>query len=178
MLTTREPGGTAIGEQLRSIVLDPAHTGTIKPLTSLLLFNASRHQWLNEVVAPALAQDTVVLADRSFLTSMVYQGYIEGIDMDFVQSICLRAMGNVMPDKIFLLDISPEEIRRRLNATSGEKTTRYDVMADDFHTKAREGYLAQAGRFPDLIKKIDGQAPIDEITEGIVDHITAHLDQA
>lgn len=171
VLTTREPGGTAIGESIRAILLDPAHTGTIRPLTSLLLFNASRHQWMQEIVAPALAAGKIVIGDRSFLSTMVYQSYVEGLDAEFTKSVCLQAMGGVMPDKIFLLDIPVEEIRRRLTADAAEKTTRYDTMNDAFHAKVREGYLAQIEKFPGLIEKVDGTEPVGEIADKVIERI-------
>jgi dTMP kinase len=137
VLTTHEPGGTTIGESIRTILLDPAHAGTIQPFTNLLLFNASRHQWMKEIVVPALAAGKIVIGDRSFLSTMVYQSYVEGLDAEFTKSVCVKAMDGVMPDKIFLLDIPIEEIRRRLTADAAEKTTRYDVMDDSFHAKVR-----------------------------------------
>ncbi|MDR3582164.1 MAG: dTMP kinase [Candidatus Pacebacteria bacterium] len=172
VLTTHEPGGTAIGEGIRTILLDPAHAGTIQPFTNLLLFNASRHQWMKEVVMPALAAGKIVIGDRSFLSTMVYQSYVEGLDAEFTKSVCVQAMGGVMPDKIFLLDLPVEEIRRRLSAAA-EKTTRYDVMDDSFHAKVREGYLAQIEKFPGLIEKMDGMAPVGEISDKIVGDIIA-----
>ena len=177
VVVTREPGGTVVGEQIRSIVLDPAHAGTIQPIASLMLFNAARSQWMHEVVTPALAKQQIVLSDRSFLTTMVYQGYIEGNDLEFVKSLCMKAVGGVLPDKIFLLDISPEEMQRRLHAgtQAGEKTTRYDVKGEDFHRKAREGYLAQIDEFPGLVEKIDAEAPVEEITDNLLTRISAML---
>jgi dTMP kinase len=172
VLATREPGGTAVGESIRAILLDPAHAGTIRPFTNLLLFNASRHQWMKEIVTPALTAGKIVIGDRSFLSTMVYQSYVEGLDAEFTKSVCLRAMDGVMPDKIFLLDIPIEEIRHRLSADAAEKTTRYDVMDDSFHARVREGYLAQIERFPGLIERMNGRAPAGEIADAIVRSIT------
>lgn len=175
VVVTREPGGTAVGEKIRSIVLDPAYSESIQPIASLMLFNAARHQWMHEVVTPALAAKQVVLSDRSFLTTMVYQSYIEGLDAEFVRSLCMAAVNNVLPDKIFLLDISSEEMQRRLRANVSEKTTRYDIKGEAFHRKAREGYLAQIDAFPGLIERIDAERPIEEITEALLGKITAVL---
>lgn len=170
---TREPGGTLIGEKIRSILLDPLYTDTIRPLTSALLFNASRHQWMNEIVMPSLEAGKIVLSDRSFLTTIVYQGYVEGLDIDFLTSLCTKAIEDKMPDKIFLLDISMEEMERRLRMAGEEKTTRYDIKGSDFHRKIREGYLAQIDRFPGLIERIDGEMPLEAITEELLKKITA-----
>jgi dTMP kinase len=177
VVVTREPGGTVVGEKIRSVVLDPAHADTIQPIASLMLFNAARHQWMHEVVTPALARGQIVLSDRSFLTTMVYQGYIEGIDLEFVKSLCMKAVNGVLPDKIFLLDISSEEMEHRLRASgnAAEKTTRYDVKGADFHRKAREGYLAQINEFPGLIERIDGEMPVEAITETLLTKILATL---
>ena len=171
VLTSREPGGTAIGDRIRAILLDQAHGNAIQPLTELFLYNASRRQWMHEVVGPALAAGKIVLGDRSFLSTMVYQAYVQGIDPEFAKEICLRAMGGKIPDRIFLLDIPTEEMLRRLKKDADNKTTRYDVMEDDFHRKVREGYLAQIDRFPGLIEKIDGERPIEEISRTIIGRI-------
>jgi dTMP kinase len=175
VLVTREPGGTLIGEQIRSILLDAKYADTIQPLTSLLLFNASRHQWIHEVIKPALAAGKVILSDRSFISTMVYQGYVEGLDLDFVKSVCLRAVDNILPDKIFLLDISVEEMKRRLKGSPDEKITRYDIKGEDFHKKIREGYLAQIDELPGLIKKIDGESPVEDISHRLLDEILTFL---
>jgi dTMP kinase len=175
VLVTREPGGTLIGEQIRSILLDAKYADTIQPLTSLLLFNASRHQWITEVIKPALAAGKMILSDRSFISTMVYQGYVEGLDLDFVKSVCLRAVDNILPNSIFLLDISMEEMKRRLKGSADEKTTRYDVKGEDFHSKIREGYLAQIDKFPGLIEKIDGEMPVEKISEELLTNILAVL---
>ncbi len=171
VLTSREPGGTAIGDRIRAILLDQTHANVIQPLTELFLYNASRRQWMHEVVEPALAAGTIVLGDRSFLSTMVYQAYVQGIDAEFAKEICLRAIGGKVPDRIFLLDIPTEEMLRRLKKDADNKTSRYDVMEDDFHRKVREGYLAQIERFPGLIEKIDGEAPVEEISRKIIERI-------
>ncbi len=172
VLASREPGGTAIGERIRAVLLDPGNEGTIQPLTSMLLFNASRRQWMHEVVEPALAAGKIVIGDRSFLSTMAYQSYVEGLDPVFTREVCMRAMGGRMPDRIFLLDIPPEEIRRRLTKDAADKTSRYDVMDDAFHARVREGYLAQRDVFPGLIERIDGAAPPEEIARTIVGRMT------
>lgn len=176
VVVTREPGGTPLGEKIRSIVVDRENADTIQPLTSALLFNASRHQWMHEIVKPALAEGKIILSDRSFLTTLVYQGYIENLDREFLKSLCMKAMDNVLPTKIFLIDISMEEMQRRLQTGASEKTSRYDIKGSDFHAKAREGYLAQIEEFPGLIERIDGERPIEAITEALVTRILALLD--
>ncbi len=175
VLSSREPGGTAIGDGIRAILLDQSHAGTIQPLTSMLLFNASRRQWMHEIVEPALAAGKIVLGDRSFLSTMVYQSFVEGLDQDFTKEVCLEAMGGKIPDQIFLLDISIPEMRRRLTKDADQKTSRYDVQGDEFHAKIREGYLAQIDLFPGLIEKIDGEAPVGEITDVLLHRILARL---
>lgn len=171
VLMSREPGGTAIGESIRALLLDQTHGGVIQPMTSMLLFNASRRQWMYEIVEPALAAGKIVLGDRSFLSTMVYQSYVEGVDPEFTKEACLHAMGGKMPDRIFLLDISGEAMRRRLTDDADNKTSRYDVMEDGFHQGIREGYLAQIERFPGLIERVDGEKPVAEITEMIIAEI-------
>jgi dTMP kinase len=171
IVVTREPGGTVIGERIRAILLDREHAAAIQPFTSSLLFNASRRQWVHEVVRPALDAGKIVLADRSFLSTMVYQSYVEGEDPVFTKEVCLKAMEGTMPDTIFLLDISLKEMKQRLVANAGEKTTRYDVKEEAFHAKVREGYLAQIDLFPGLIEKIDGEVPVEEVSGAILGKI-------
>lgn len=171
VVVTREPGGTKIGDRIRAILLDAKHSDTIRPYTELLLLNASRHQWMHEIVLPAIEKNAIVLADRSFISTMVYQSYVEGIDAGFAKSICMKAMEGVIPDKVFLLDISLQTMMARLRENALEKITRYDTKEEAFHAKVREGYLAQIEAFPELIEKVDGEAPVEDITQHIFQRI-------
>lgn len=172
---TREPGGSDIGEQIRKIVKDSHYQGTIDPLTSLFLFSASRRQFVKEVVLPALKRGEIVLADRSYLSTIVFQGYAEGIDITFVREVCKRTNEDVLPDKIFLLDITTQEMKRRMTDRIIVGGDRYDAMDVSFHDKVRDGYLAEQKKDPDHIEIVDAHGSVDAVTADILQRVEALL---
>jgi dTMP kinase len=110
---TREPGGTRIGEQVRSILLDNVNSD-MAAMTEVLLYAASRAQHVEQVIKPALEQGKVVLCDRFVDSSLAYQGYARGLGLDTVKAINEHALGGVWPDITLLLDISPEIAWKRI----------------------------------------------------------------
>lgn len=172
VLLTREPGGTAIGEQVRTILKDPAHRATMDPITNLLLFNTSRRQFVRQVVLPALLSNTHVVTDRTYLSTLAYQGYAEGLDLELVRRVCATAMTEAVRfSKIFVLDISIEEMTRRMNLDSSRTADRYDQMDHAFHQRVRGGYLREAINNP-AMEVIDGSQPSDAVTEQLILKIT------
>ena len=170
-LIAREPGGSEIGEHIRSVLKDPAHRDRMHALTSLFLFNASRKQFVEEVVKPALARDNIVIADRFVLSTLAYQGHAEGLPLDFVRSVCLHTAGDCMPRKTYLLDISVREMKRRLAARTLLGEDRYDHMDMSFHEKVRTGYLAEWEKDKAHIERVDGEGEEREITERLLQKI-------
>jgi len=146
VVEVREPGGTAVGELLRSILEDPAHR-TLTPEAEALLFAAARAQLLREVVRPALEQGRTVLSDRSVYASLAYQGFGRGLGLEAVWSVNHLATGGLLPDLVILLDLPVEEGLRRdtRKASAGDRIGREDVA---FHRRVREGYLSLSREDP------------------------------
>jgi dTMP kinase len=158
VLVTKEPGGTPLGDSLRAVFLDPALS--IEPIAEVMLLNASRAQHVADVVAPALKQGKIVLCDRFFDSTVAYQGYGRGLDIDSLLQICLVATHRIAPDLTFLVDIPAELSAERVRARGG--TDRLEREGAAFHARVREGYLALAQRFPRIVV-LDGTQPRDAL---------------
>jgi dTMP kinase len=157
VLVTREPGGTPLGDALRTVFLDPAIA--IDPIAEVMLLNASRAQLVADVIAPALKARSVVLCDRFFDATVAYQGFGRGLDVDSLLEICLVATHRIAPDLTFLIDIPVELSQARLRARGGADRLEREGAA--FHTLVREGYLALAERFPSRYVVLEGTQPPD-----------------
>lgn len=141
VLSTREPGGTAMGDAVRTIFLD--RTLQIEPLAEALLANAARAQHVANVLRPALAAGRTVLCDRFTDSTLAYQGYGRGLDLDALRKLCDYAAGGVEPDLVVLLDLPVESVRSRLEERAyGED--RIEREGDAFHERVRRGYLELA----------------------------------
>jgi dTMP kinase len=166
-IVTREPGGTRIGRKIRAILLDPENSG-LDSTAELLLYTADRAQHLAECVRPALAAGQTVLCDRYFDATRVYQGVARGLDSALVNHLHDLALGGLLPDLTFLLDLPAEVgLARALKqiaagARSGRET-RFEQEALQFHEKVRAGYLALAGREPGRIRVIDADRSEAEV---------------
>jgi dTMP kinase len=147
VVTTREPGGTAIGDQIRACLHDVANTAMAAE-TELLLYSASRAQLVQEVIRPSLAAGHVVLCDRFADSSMAYQGYGRGLDREQLALLTAVATGGLQPDLTILLDIDVERgLARR--ATNHEEMNRLDLETVAFHKRVRHGYYQLAAQEPD-----------------------------
>jgi dTMP kinase len=137
VLTTREPGGTAIGDQVRRILFDLGNKG-MDPRTEILLFQASRAQHVEEVIKPALAAGKVVLCDRYADSTLAYQGYGHGVDLRVLREIVTFATAGLNPDLTVFLDVDVEEgLKRR---TDGGNWNRLDDYDKAFHRRVYAGY--------------------------------------
>ena len=166
---TVEPGGTAIGQQIRRILLDPA-SSEIKPRTELLLYFASRAQNVEQVIRPALERGGIVLCDRFTDSTLVYQGCGRGLDTAIVRDLDRIACGGLKPDVTVLIDIDPEtslQRARRRNERTGPAESRIDEEDAAFHERVRKGYLALAEAEPERIVTIDGRAGIGEVAQRV-----------
>jgi dTMP kinase len=153
VLTTREPGGTAIGDQIRACLHDVANTAMAAE-TELLLYSASRAQLVQEVIRPSLAAGHVVLCDRFADSSMAYQGYGRGLDREQLALLTAVATGGLKPDLTLLLDIDVERgLARR--ATNHEEMNRLDLETVAFHNRVRQGYHQLAAQEPDRWRVVD-----------------------
>ena len=162
VVATREPGGIHIAEEIRHIILDPAHT-EMDGRTEALLYAAARRQHLVEKVMPALDEGKVVLCDRFIDSSLAYQGHARGLGMDEVFKVNQFAVDTCMPDVTLLFDIKPEEGLNRIAANSGREKNRLDLEALDFHKKVYEAYQALAKENSERIKCIQADRSFAEV---------------
>ena len=164
VLTTREPGGVLIGEKIREVILDPSHT-EMDPKTELLLYIASRRQHLVEKVLPALAAGKLVIMDRFIDSSVAYQGFGRGLDIDAIDWLNEFATDGLKPDLTLYFDIEVEEGLARIAANSNREVNRLDMEGLDLHRKVRQGYLSLLEKEADRIVKIDASLPLDQVIE-------------
>ena len=143
---TREPGGTAVGEGIRKILLN-SETIRLTAASELLLFYASRSQNIQEKIKPALERNEIVICDRYYHASMAYQGYGRGIPLDFIRKLTDLVCDPYRPDLTFLLDIEPEIGLARARARNHgriENEDRFEAEDLEFYNRVREGYLELA----------------------------------
>ena len=160
VVSTREPGGTELGEGVRELVL---HGGDVAPWAEALLYAASRAQHVEEVIRPALERGATVVCDRYLDSSVAYQGGARGLGVDAVLDLNLAAVGGLLPDTTFLLDVRPGEAVGRLDP-SRDRIEREDA---EFHRRAAEAYRGLAARFPERIVVLDGSRPSDDLAEEV-----------
>ncbi len=170
---TREPGGTAISERIRAIVLDGS-TGGITRWTELLLMMASRAQHTEEMILPALHSGKVVVCDRYADSTAAYQGAGRGLDRDTIAALNRIAALGLSPDLTILLDIPVEEAARRRGRASIPED-RMEQEDSDFHERVRTGYLNLARLDPDRFLVVDGTQPIARIEAQIEQRVVEKL---
>jgi dTMP kinase len=170
VITSREPGGIEIAEQIRSVILDKKNT-MMDGRTEALLYAAARRQHLVEKVIPSLNDGKIVICDRFIDSSLAYQGYARGLGIEEVLAINNFAIDRVFPDLTIFLDIAPEIGLSRIHAHRGREINRLDLESLAFHQKVREGYLEVEKLFPERIVKIDASFQIEEV----FDHVKAAL---
>ncbi|SCW72382.1 dTMP kinase [Paenibacillus tianmuensis] len=166
VLSTREPGGIPIAEQIRSVVLDRNNTA-MDPRTEALLYAAARRQHLAEKVIPALEAGKVVVCDRFIDSSLAYQGYARELGMDEVFAINRFAIGGWMPDLTVFMDVRPEIGLARIRVDQGREVNRLDLESMTFHNKVREGYLQILRQFPERVVRVDAERELDKVLEDI-----------
>ncbi len=178
VITTREPGGTPLGDRVRSLLLDKADDpAPMDRRAELLLFCASRAQLVHEVIRPHLAQGGIVLCDRYIDSSLAYQGFGLGIDLDVLQTLLEFATGGLLPDLTLYLDISPEEGLRRRAAASlfGEEFNRIDDLELDFHHRVYEGYQWIQTQAGDRWHPIDARQTPEQIQPQVLQAVQTRL---
>jgi dTMP kinase len=177
---TREPGGTALGEQVRQIVNDPGPT-LRGPVADVLLYSAARAQHIDEVIRPALEAGEIVVCDRYATSTMAYQGYGSGVDLELLATIGDWVTGSLQPDLVVLLDVSVETGLARREAGSAAEMTRWeDLSRHDlaFHQRVREGYHEMAAAEPERWAVIDGSRSLDEVEDSVSRAVDAFLLQS
>ncbi len=176
VLVSREPGGTDIGEQIRSVLLDNKNKA-IAPETELLLFNASRAQIVHEVLVPHLNDDGVVLLDRFYDSTLAYQGHGHGLDLNMLRTIIHFATGGLVPDLTIYLDLSPQvALNRRYRASLfGEAFDRLDGAEAAFRERVVAGYEAIIAAEPGRFVRIDAERPIEAVEQDVIHAIVNAL---
>ena len=167
-LSTREPGGTTLGEMIRKILLEAGKVEIAYP-TELFLYLADRAQHVHEVIRPALASGRLVLCDRFTDSTLAYQGYGRGVDLDMLRRLNQVASHGITPDVTFLLDC-PVEVglsrtaQRNMNLKSGgSREDRFEQERADFHERVRRGFLELARAEPQRIYVLDASRPTEEV---------------
>jgi dTMP kinase len=175
---TREPGGCAIADRIRAILLD-AGNSAMTPMAELLLYGAARAQHVAEVIAPALAAGHVVLCDRFTDATVSYQGYGRGLDLQVITELNRLAAGAIRPDHSLLVDcpveIGLERAMSRINTTKGAREERFELESLQFHRRVREGYLTLARQEPDRFIVIDGSGSIEATFSAVLTAVLPRL---
>jgi dTMP kinase len=169
VLELREPGGTAIGEAIRKILLDSRNTGMCQE-SELLLFTAARAQLVREIILPALQTGTWVICDRFLDSTLAYQGYGRGMDLDVINAINSFAVDGCRPDVTILLDMPVPAAAARLSGRQG-KADRLDAESISFMQRVRDGYLKAAAREPRRFVVVDAGQPEEKLAQEIISKI-------
>ena len=166
VVSTREPGGTELGRKVRSALLDGG-AGSVEPLAELLLYAADRAQHVRRVILPALSIGKVVLSDRFYDATTVYQGYARGFDLELVNQLNELATGGLKPDLTLLFDLDVETgLKRTMRRGDGTSVTaarpdRLDQEPVEFHERVRQAYLDIAAREPERFRIIPSAGPVE-----------------
>ena len=171
---TREPGGSAISEKIRDIILDPANT-EMDPRTEALLYAASRRQHLVDIVLPLIEQGVTVISDRFVDSSIAYQGYGRQIGADEVYAINAFAIENYMPVKTIFLNVSAETGLARIQANRAV-LDRLDAESTDFHKRVFDGYQKVIAQYADRMIVVDASRDVDEVIAEVYSIVKGPLD--
>jgi dTMP kinase len=171
-VVTREPGGTALGEEVRRILLHAAELEPV-PAADALLFNAARAQLVSQVIRPALERGDVVICDRFADSTLAYQGFGAGRPLPALRDLARFATGGLAPELTVLIDL-PEE--QGLGRKAAAERTRFEEREDvAFHRRVRQGFLELAAQEPERFVVIDGRLSADAIEEAIAGALEARL---
>lgn len=177
VLLTREPGGTALAEKIRTLLKDESEDPPCDR-AELLLFLAARAQLTEKVIAPALASGVWVISDRFSDSTVAYQGYGRGLPLPLIRTANDFACGEIRPDMTVLLDVDPataEARMRRREEDSATSADRIELAGDDFHRRLREGFDEIARSEPDRVKRVDAGGTPEEVQERIWKLLTPFL---
>ena len=161
VLLTREPGGTPSGESIRRLLKGQR---SLRPMSELLLFEAARAQLVESVIRPGLDGGTTTICDRYTASTVAYQGHGRGLDLALIQQLNEMATGGLVPDLTVLLDLSPLVGLSRRGAAGNDP---FENAPQEFQSKVREGYLAQAEEAPERWLVLDGSSPQIELSREI-----------
>jgi len=178
-ILTKEPGGTQIGENIRSILLDPANTN-IDAMTELLLYAADRVQHIKELIEPHITSGKTVICDRFHDSTTVYQGVTRGLDVNLIQNLHKLVLEGLLPDITLVLDLPAEVGLARAwkeikNGSRSVAETRFENEKIQFHEKVRNGYLELARCEPDRFIIVDASAKQSHVKEQITSKLNTFL---
>ena len=173
VVETREPGDTAAGAAIRRLLLGTGNAA-LTPVTELFLYCADRSQHVQDVVRPALDASRIVLCDRFSDSTIAYQGYGRGLDLDAVRSLDALARGGVWPALTFLFDCPVDEGLARARGRSGS-ADRFEREAPAFHERIRAGFLALAAAEPGRFRVLDARAPIERVQARVIAEVERRL---
>ncbi len=159
--TTREPGGTPIGDQVRGVLMSMRNTA-MNPRAETLLFCAARAQLVEEVIRPRLVQGEIVISDRYADSTLAYQGYGHGNPLEVLRQLLQFATGGLWPDLTLLLDLPVEQGLQRKRAGNSE-WNRLDALEVEFHQRVRQGFLEMAKAEPQRWRVIDASQPREAV---------------
>ena len=175
VVSTREPGGTEICEQVRNIIVHNSKGDEMCAETELLLFAASRAQLVREIIAPNLMKGVIVVCDRYIDSSTVYQGVARSLSLDPVQQINHFAVGNVLPDVTIVLDVPTRVSLARIHQRASDLPDRMERENIDFYKKVRDGYLVLARSMPKRFYVVDGTLPEEKIRDLIWNEVRKRI---
>ena len=170
-ISTREPGGIRIAEDIRNIILDINNTAMTRECEALL-YAASRMQHLSERVLPALEQGKVVICDRFLDSSLAYQGYARGIGFDDVLKANSFAL-EYLPGLTIFIDVTPDVALKRLSGR--DKTDRLDLEKNDFHQRVYEGYHEVMKMYPKRVVRVDGNQDLESVVNDCISVVLNYL---
>jgi dTMP kinase len=165
VVVVREPGGTAISEKIREILLDKKNL-KMTQVAEILLFSAARNQLVHQVIKPLLESKKIVICDRYYDSTTAYQGYGRGVNLEDVKRINIIATLGITPNITFFVDISIEEIKRRIIAAKSS-TDRMESSGDDFYKRARKGFFEIAKMEPERFHILDGSKNVETLEKEI-----------
>jgi dTMP kinase len=175
---TREPGGTALGERIRRLLLEPetepAEPGSIDARTELMLALAARAQHVSERIRPALDAGRDVVVDRYSGSTLAYQGYGRGLPVGEIRRACDLATGGLWPDLTLLLHV-PVDVGSARRAAAGSTPDRFESQRGGFHGRVAEGFLVLAADDPDRWVVIDGTGAVDDVARLVLHAVRRSL---
>jgi len=173
VLRLREPGGTAIGDRIRAVLLDPDSSEMVDQ-TEMFLFAASRAQLMRECIEPSLASGGVVLCDRFLHSSLAYQGVARGLGRDLVLGVNGPAIAGRLPDRVVLLDLPPEKALERARSRAGLDRIEQEAVA--FHEVVRRAFQDEAERDPERFVVIEATSDAETIHEHVLAGLEAQFE--
>jgi dTMP kinase len=174
VLLTMEPGGTEISLKIRELLLS-LESRDMDRVTELLLYNAARVQHIKEIIGPARGRGDIVITDRFSDSTIAYQGFARGIDLQLIDALDTIATGKLRPDITILLDVDVKTGLARNKAL--KKNDRLELEDISFHEKVRKGFIQIASREPARVKVVDCSASLDVVHQKVVEIISGFLEK-